>query len=159
MRGCPPPWMVGLALLVRASIRSPLVQRRGRADTASGPAGPGLTVRFLPRTVPGSFVEEQSVDFELPPNVAEFRQELREFLVQEWPPERRARMAVGDNYEAEREFRRKLARKGWLAMSWPKEYGGQGRSILEQYIFSEEMAYHGAPAGTVGVGQVGPTLM
>jgi alkylation response protein AidB-like acyl-CoA dehydrogenase len=104
-------------------------------------------------------LEEGNVDFELPPNVEEFRQELREFLAREWPPERRSRVAAGDTYEEEREFRRKLAQKGWLAMSWPKEYGGQGRSILEQYIFSEEMAYHGAPAGTVGVGQVGPTLM
>src|SRR5215472_14599262 len=104
-------------------------------------------------------LEEGNVDFELPPNVEEFRQELREFLAREWPPERRSRVAAGDTYEEEREFRRTLARKGWLAMSWPTEYGGQGRSILEQYIFSEEMAYHGAPAGTVGVGQVGPTLM
>lgn len=99
------------------------------------------------------------MDFELPPNVEEFRQEIREFLAKEWPAERRRRVAAGDNYAEEREFRRKLAQKGWLALSWPKEYGGQGRSILEQYIFSEEMAYHGAPAGTVGVGQVGPTLM
>jgi alkylation response protein AidB-like acyl-CoA dehydrogenase len=99
------------------------------------------------------------VDFELPANVEAFRAELREFLKEEWPPEKRERIAAGDGYEEERAFRRRLAQKGWLAMSWPKEYGGQGRSILEQYIFSEEMAYHGAPAGTVGVGQVGPTLM
>jgi hypothetical protein len=99
------------------------------------------------------------MDFELPANVAAFRQEIRDFLASEWATDRRNRSTAGDNYEEERTFRRKLAERGWLAMSWPKEYGGQGRSILEQYIFSEEMAYHGAPAGTVGVGQVGPTLM
>jgi alkylation response protein AidB-like acyl-CoA dehydrogenase len=45
-----------------------------------------------------------------------------------------------------REFERKLGAKGWLALSWPVEYGGRGRPIAEQFIVEEEIALHGGPA-------------
>ena len=44
-------------------------------------------------------------------------------------------------------------------MSWPAEYGGQERSLEEQYLFWEAMNYVGAPQATVATQQVGPTLM
>ncbi|MBI4331305.1 MAG: acyl-CoA dehydrogenase family protein [Chloroflexi bacterium] len=43
------------------------------------------------------------------------------------------------------EFSRKLAAKGWLALSWPKEYGGQGRDYLDTAILEEQMGYRWAP--------------
>ena len=43
------------------------------------------------------------------------------------------------------EFTEKLGEKGWLSLTWPKEWGGQERSILEKLVFSEELAYHRAP--------------
>jgi alkylation response protein AidB-like acyl-CoA dehydrogenase len=57
---------------------------------------------------------------------------------------------------------KKLAQKGWLVMSWPKEYGGQGASIIEQLVYQEEMSYWGVPGTMMGVGGVswvGPSLM
>jgi 3-oxocholest-4-en-26-oyl-CoA dehydrogenase alpha subunit len=56
-------------------------------------------------------------------------------------------------------FSRKLARRGWLTMSWPREYGGQEAPVMRQLIYNEEMALHGAAGQTMGVDRVGPTLM
>jgi len=44
------------------------------------------------------------------------------------------------------EFTRKLARKGWIGLSWPKEFGGQGRSNVDRFILTEEILRYGAPA-------------
>jgi alkylation response protein AidB-like acyl-CoA dehydrogenase len=60
------------------------------------------------------------------------------------------------------EYRRilkKLANDGWLGIGWPKEYGGQGRSAIEQYIFSEEIQRVGFPLPFLTLGTVGPTIM
>jgi alkylation response protein AidB-like acyl-CoA dehydrogenase len=57
-------------------------------------------------------------------------------------------------------WRDKLAAKGWIAPAWPKEYGGAGLSIMEQFIMNEEFAEAGAPTlGGMGVSMVGPTLI
>ena len=67
-----------------------------------------------------------------------------------------------EDFEAAREFNRKLAERGWIAPAWPREYGGLGASIYEQIVFNEEFGYHGAPdTGTrgFGVGMIGPTLI
>lgn len=45
-----------------------------------------------------------------------------------------------------KEFRKKLAKRGYLGIGWPKEYGGGGRDMLHQVLFFEEMDYHGAPS-------------
>jgi hypothetical protein len=60
------------------------------------------------------------------------------------------------------EYRRilkKLADDGWLGIGWPKEYGGQGRSAIEQYIFAEEVQRVGFPLPFLTLGTVGPTIM
>jgi alkylation response protein AidB-like acyl-CoA dehydrogenase len=44
------------------------------------------------------------------------------------------------------EFTRKVAERGWIGLSWPKEYGGQGRSNVDRFILTEEMLRYGAPA-------------
>lgn len=101
------------------------------------------------------------MDFTIPPQVEAFRHEVREFVRREWPAELRRRLAghSEDAYAEERAFRRKLGERGWLALAWPKQYGGQERSPLEYYVFHEEMSYAGAPASATGVGMVAPTLM
>ena len=90
-----------------------------------------------------------------------FEAEVNEFLDQEWTPELRATIGdpTTDTMAEERGFRRLLADRGWLTMSWPAEYGGQERSLEEQYLFWEAMNYVGAPQATVATQQVGPTLM
>lgn len=58
-------------------------------------------------------------------------------------------------------WRRALADKNWVAPGWPKEYGGPGFSIVQQFIFAEELGEAGAPSGTGngGLDIVGPILM
>ncbi|MXW25025.1 MAG: acyl-CoA dehydrogenase [Dehalococcoidia bacterium] len=100
------------------------------------------------------------MEFRFSEEALAFEREVDDFLAVEWSPEvRRALDASPDRYAGEREFRRKLAEKGWLTMSWPREYGGQERSYEEQYLFQEALNYVSAPGATVGVQQVGPTLM
>lgn len=64
-----------------------------------------------------------------------------------------------ETYEIERQLRRQLGERGLLALGWPEEFGGQGRSTMEQYIFAWEMSYHGIPYSNTATGIVGPTLM
>ena len=100
------------------------------------------------------------MEFRFSEQALAFEREVEHFLAVEWSPEVRRRVdASPDRYAMEREFRRKLADRGWLTMSWPREYGGQERSYEEQYLFQEALNYVGAPGATVGVQQVGPTLM
>ena len=57
---------------------------------------------------------------------------------------------------------KKLAEKGWLTMHWRVEYGGQGRTHVEQAIYSEEVSYKGVPGTDLGagaVGWIGPTIV
>ncbi len=77
-----------------------------------------------------------------------FRQEVRAFIREELP-----KAAAGES------FTRKLAARGWLTMSWPREYGGQGAPHMRQLVYNEEMAYHRAPGQTMGADRVGPTLI
>jgi len=59
-----------------------------------------------------------------------------------------------------RVWQRKLAEGGWLGITWPTEFGGQGLGPVEQSIFNEELAKAGAPniIGLVGVALIGPTI-
>ena len=57
-------------------------------------------------------------------------------------------------------MRRALAERGWLTMTWPKEYGGQEASPMISLIFAEEMSYRRAPGNDrFGTRMLGPTLM
>ncbi len=54
----------------------------------------------------------------------------------------------------------KLGEKGWISRPWPKAYGGQEASILEQLLFSQVKAYHRAPGIDIqGVCMLAPTLL
>ncbi len=96
----------------------------------------------------------------------EFRQEIREFLEEALPNGWEPLAQSGGTPEEKREFARgmtkRLVDKGWLTLAWPKEYGGQGRSIMEQVIYAEEMSYRNVPGTELGTGAiswVGPVLM
>jgi alkylation response protein AidB-like acyl-CoA dehydrogenase len=60
-----------------------------------------------------------------------------------------------------RDWQRRLYEDGFVGMAWPREYGGQGSSQIEQAIFNEEMARFRAPPplDRVGLSLVGPTLI
>ena len=58
-----------------------------------------------------------------------------------------------------RRFLRQLAADGWLGISWPREYGGQGRTPVEQWLFAEELYNRRLPNGLLTLNSIGPTLM
>jgi alkylation response protein AidB-like acyl-CoA dehydrogenase len=54
---------------------------------------------------------------------------------------------------------KRMGADGWLGIGWPKEFGGQGRSAIEQYIFFDEVQRAGFPIPFLTLCTVGPTLM
>ncbi|WP_322795035.1 acyl-CoA dehydrogenase family protein [Tepidiforma sp.] len=91
------------------------------------------------------------------------RKEVRDFLAEALPNRGvgPVRPTSQENWEEQIAFNKKLAKKGWIAPAWPKEYGGLGWSHINQMIFSEELSYAGAPDGgrVFNVGMIGPTLI
>src|ERR1700683_411990 len=96
---------------------------------------------------------------ELPPECKELRKEVRAFLKQEmeagtFSPQGKR----GDNAAL---FAKKGGAKGGIGMTWPKEYGGGGRTQLERYVVTEEMLAHRAPTRHYSTAdrQSGPVLL
>ena len=91
-----------------------------------------------------------------------FRREAVDFVDRELPWDWRNEVVdaeePGDAVKV-RQFKKRLADRGWLTMAWPQEYGGLGAPHIRQMVFNEEMAYRGVPAGDAGVSMVGPILM
>ncbi|MCF8565038.1 acyl-CoA dehydrogenase family protein [Alicyclobacillus tolerans] len=82
-------------------------------------------------------------------------------LPDELKPEKLNALSHDDQFQLQLKWEQILAQGGWMGVSWPKEYGGMGKSIFEQVIYYEELAKCGAPAmaNSLGHGIVGPTLM
>lgn len=76
-----------------------------------------------------------------------FRKEVRDWLAEHWNDERKAKQAELPFHERDfdREFSLELGKTGWLAMNWPKEFGGQERTPFEQLAFVEEIERAEAP--------------
>jgi alkylation response protein AidB-like acyl-CoA dehydrogenase len=88
------------------------------------------------------------------------RQELREYYARLLTPEVEAELATsGGVGPAPRRIVRQMAADGWLGIGWPTEYGGQGRSAIEQFIFFDESMRSGAPVPMLTINTVGPTIM
>ena len=88
------------------------------------------------------------------------RSEVREFLLdalKDISKETRAETWYG----ADEEFSKKVGKKGWIGLNWPKEYGGAGRSSMERYVILEEMLTAGAPVGAHWISdrQSGPLII
>jgi alkylation response protein AidB-like acyl-CoA dehydrogenase len=94
---------------------------------------------------------------------ARFRAELRAWLDENLPSERRGRRGGSERFDDAfgREWSRKLYEAGYASLTWPKEYGGAGAPYSFQAIFLEESARAQAPAhvGVIGIGMAGPTIM
>jgi alkylation response protein AidB-like acyl-CoA dehydrogenase len=67
--------------------------------------------------------------------------------------------APGTDEQSFREAIRRLGKDGWLGFGWPQEYGGQGRSAVEQYVVFDEIQRAGVPFPFVTINTVGPTIM
>jgi alkylation response protein AidB-like acyl-CoA dehydrogenase len=88
------------------------------------------------------------------------RNRLREYYADLLTPEVEAQLA--DSHGIGPHMRRvvkQMAEDGWLGIGWPTEYGGQGRSAIEQYIFFDESMRAGAPVPMLTINTVGPTIM
>jgi alkylation response protein AidB-like acyl-CoA dehydrogenase len=104
------------------------------------------------------------MDFSFTPEEDRFRAEVRQFLSKELPSDWNF---LEDEFADDHtrwqfviEFKKKLAVKGWLTLSWPKEFGGVGASHLTQTIYNEELAYARAPGRDIfGTRMLGPVLM
>src|ERR1700742_2865119 len=53
---------------------------------------------------------------------------------------------------------KQMGADGWLGIGWPEEWGGQGRSAIEQFIFFDESMRAGAPVPMLTINTVGPTI-
>jgi len=105
------------------------------------------------------------MDFSFSPEEERFRHDLRDWLRQNLPegwgtsaytaPKGEGRLAFL------RDWQRKMYEGGYVGLSWPKEYGGRGASMIEMAIFNEEMARVEAPGplNVLGLGMAGPTII
>jgi alkylation response protein AidB-like acyl-CoA dehydrogenase len=93
-----------------------------------------------------------------------FRREVQDFLKEELPKSQERTVLHGgetdEDWAFTKQFSRKLGEKGWIAIWWPREYGGLEGSDMQYLIFNEESAYHRAPRlDGGGTGIVGPTIL
>jgi alkylation response protein AidB-like acyl-CoA dehydrogenase len=100
------------------------------------------------------------MDLTLSPQEEAFRDELREWLEANKPGDE----PEGDDtaaFEFRKAWQRKLADAGWAGLSWPKEYGGRGATLIEQAIFNEEIVRAKAPqvANVLGLVMGGPVVI
>src|SRR5207342_3167131 len=106
-----------------------------------------------------SLIGSPAVDLTLSPEEEAFRDELRGWLGANAP----GREPEGDEagFEFRRDWQKKLYEAGWAGLSWPKEYGGRGASLVEQAIFNEEIVRAQAPqmANVLGLAMGGPTVI
>ncbi|MGB4862687.1 MAG: acyl-CoA dehydrogenase family protein [Tepidiformaceae bacterium] len=103
------------------------------------------------------------MDFNDSPEEAKWRQEVSTFLANEKPksdPDATPQEMMARGREQMKAWRAKLADKGWVAPAWPKEYGGAGLSVMDQFILNEEFAEARAMnVGGMGTSMIGPTII
>lgn len=106
------------------------------------------------------------MDFKFSEKEEALRKEIREFVKKELPADKRTMLFDEETFDDEWAFSMsisgKLAKKGWLCLSWPREYGGMGASHWERAVWEEEVGYWAIPGtamGIGGVGWVGPSLI
>ena len=103
------------------------------------------------------------MDFEFSTEERAFAEEVEKFLDLHATPDvadvTRENMAQIVDTPARRAFVKKLSAQGWIGMSWPREYGGQEKEGVYEYLLNEALARRGAPQIGKGAGIVGKTLI
>jgi alkylation response protein AidB-like acyl-CoA dehydrogenase len=93
-----------------------------------------------------------------------FRDEVRAWLKANVPGDwekRRTEDNMHERFEFLRAWQKRVYEAGWAGIAWPREFGGRGASLMEQVIFTEEMARAAAPplANVLGLMLIGPTII
>jgi alkylation response protein AidB-like acyl-CoA dehydrogenase len=106
------------------------------------------------------------MDFKFSPDDEAFRQEFSRWLEANLPRDWRDDGELHDpdtksEFEQRRAWHRKLYDGGWMCIHWPKEYGGRGATLIQQYVYQQELERVKAPptVNFQGIARVGPTLM
>jgi alkylation response protein AidB-like acyl-CoA dehydrogenase len=97
------------------------------------------------------------MDFNFAPEEEAFRAEVKAFIAEHNPPEEKR-----EDPGTLMAWNAKLAERRWIGFAWPKEEGGGGGTLIEQFILKEEMSKAKAPPlGTdfMGLAWVGPALI
>ena len=92
----------------------------------------------------------------------EFRDEVRDFLANEYPKHVKEKIENGEPLTREDivDWHKSLSAKGWMGFNWPVEYGGTGWSPAQIYIFQNELGLAGCPPLIpFGVSMVGPVTV
>jgi alkylation response protein AidB-like acyl-CoA dehydrogenase len=102
------------------------------------------------------------MDFELSPSEQAFRDEVHAWLAANKPRED-ASVEPGQKawIDHRRSWQKKLYEAGYVGITWPTEYGGRGRTLMEQLIFNDEMilAQTPEPINVIGLGMGGPVVI
>ncbi|BBX42334.1 acyl-CoA dehydrogenase family protein [Mycobacterium simiae] len=105
------------------------------------------------------------MDFSYPAEVEQFRAELRDWLSANLTDEliaaRRPSGRDDAGFEMLRGWNRTMSDAGWAAVSWPREYGGRGATVLEQLVYTEETTRARAPMplNVIGMNNIAPAIM
>ncbi len=105
------------------------------------------------------------MDFSYPPEVEQFRKELRAWLAANLTEEvvaaGRNRARDPETFQTLRKWDAKMADAGWGAVSWSQEYGGRGATVLEQLAYAEETTRARAPVplNVIGMNNIAPAIM
>ncbi len=96
---------------------------------------------------------------DLTPDQVALRDELRAYFAGLMTEDTRARLGGAEGGPLYRSVVEQIGADGWLGIGWPTEYGGQGRSAMDQFLFFDEAMRAGAPVPFVTLNTVGPTLI
>ena len=103
------------------------------------------------------------MDFDFSPAQVAFADEVEKFLDENDDPDvfdlTRENMAQIVDTPKRREFMAKMGEKGWLGITWPKEWGGQEGEGVYEYLLNEALARRGGPQIGKGVGIIGKTIL
>jgi len=118
---------------------------------------------FVNPDSPGAAAEGDHVDLNDTPEQAAFREEVRAWLKQHKhdAPPRSGSYEDSAYIAVRRDWQRQLAEAGLAGVTWPKEYGGQGRGPIEQVMVNQELSAADAPGilDVIGIGMLGPCLI
>lgn len=102
------------------------------------------------------------MDLTLSAGEREFQAEVRVFIEDKLPADIKRKVEDGLRLTKDDMVRwqKLLGAKGWMAPHWPEQYGGNGWSPVERYLFEEELALGGCPrVAPFGVNMVGPVII